>query len=174
MEHSVSTTAPDPDATEIGSVSTGGASGDADSDRARNPFGGLASGNGSALFGAQGEHETKRRRTKRWSNGDGPDGALGEHRVARPRRDGDRLGERIQIASGTGSAPPLRSGQRTSLRRLATQWRTPDGRPTIACRESSVMLGVVPGSRRASAEWDRVWGRARHRGEPAEETEVLG
>ena len=93
MEQSVSSSSPARDAMASGPVSTSGASGDADSDRARNPFGGLASGNGSALFGAQGEHETKRPRTKRWSNGDGPDGALGEHRGARPRCDGKRFGE---------------------------------------------------------------------------------
>ena len=99
----MSSSSPARDAMATGPVSTSGASGDADSDRARNPFGGLASGNGSALFGAQGEHETKRRRTKRWSNGDGPDGALGEHRVARPRRDGDRLGEHERSIGGADS-----------------------------------------------------------------------
>jgi len=92
------------------------ASGDADSDRDRNPFGGSAKSNGSALSGAQGEHETRRPRTKRWSNGDGPDGALGEHRGARPRCDGKpsvsaggSSGMRIPIASGSASGPPLRS-----------------------------------------------------------------
>ena len=91
MDHSVSTAAPDPDATKSGSVSTGGAS-----------------------------------------------------------------GMRIPIASGTVSGPPLRSGfshpivtisdyrktaqvgrLETVLRRLATQWRTREGRLTTVCRESS-------------------------------------
>ena len=118
MEQSVSSSSPARDAMASGPVSTSGASGDADSDRARNPFGGLASGNGSALFGAQGEHETKRPRTT-----SGP-----------PLRSGFST-PIVTISDYRKTAQVGRL--ETVLRRLATQWRTREGRLTTVCRESS-------------------------------------